>query len=116
MAALEEDMGRQDAALDAARRDATARAGWSEQEGLVFLGTLLRSRTNQAFDRQITALTEELRGMLQALQRGEIKGEHADARFLMRTREIVRQLRAVYGRQSVYLVGQLRDVKPVQRR
>jgi len=115
MAALERDIGRQDA-FDAATRAAAARAEWSERDRVGFLRTILRSPANQAFDKRIASLTAELRSLQQAVDRGEIRGAQADARFVAQMRALIVQLRSVYERQSVHLLQQLREVEPAQPR
>jgi hypothetical protein len=115
LASVSEAMDRQQAALEAGIRDATTRAKWSEQDRARFLRTVLRSRPNTDFEKQIALLTMELRSMLQASQRGEIRGPEADYKHVARMRELVAQLKSVYERQSVYLTRQLRNVKQAQR-
>lgn len=115
MDSMSESMDRQKAELDAAIRVATTRAGWSEQDRASFFQALVRSTPNTGFDRQIEALTTELRGMLQALQRDEIRGHAANCRFVARVRELVGQLKSVHERQTVHFIQQLNKVKPVRR-
>jgi hypothetical protein len=90
-----------------AQLQAVARASWSEQDRARFQ-TVLRSRPNTDYERQIAALTGELRGMQQAAQRGELKGPAAECRHVARLREVVGQLKAVSERQTAHLVQQLR--------
>lgn len=115
LASVSEAMDKQQAELEAGIRYATARAKWSEQDRVRFFQTVLRSKPNTDFEKQIELLTIELRGMLQASQRGEIRGPEADYRYVARLRELVGQLKSVYARQSVYLTQQLRNVKSAQR-
>lgn len=102
LASVGESMDRQGAQLQV-----VARASWSEQDRARFQ-TVLRSRPNTDYERQIAALTGELRGMQQAAQRGELKGPAAECRHVARLREVVGQLKAVSERQTAHLVQQLR--------
>lgn len=115
LASLSTTMDRQQAELDAAIRDATARAKWREQDRARFLQTVLRSQTNIDFDKQIAALTGELRRILQASQQGQVKGPGADQQHVARVRELVGQLKSVYERQSAYVNQQLRNANPAPR-
>ena len=115
LASVSESMDRQQAELEAGIRSAATRAKWSEQDRASFFRTVLRSKPNIDFEKQIELLTVELRGMLQATQRGEIRGPTADCRHVARLRELVGQLNSVYKRQSVYLTQQLRNVTSVRR-
>lgn len=108
-------MDRQQAELEAGIRDATALANWKEADRARFMQTVPRSQPNTDFDREIAWLTAELRGMLQALQRGEVKGAHANDRYVVRIRELTGQPGSVHARQSAYLAQQLRNVQPVPR-
>ena len=116
LASLSEAMDKQAAALDASARDAAVRTKWSEQDRARFFQQVLRSKPNKDFDQQIALLTTELRGMLQAAQRGEVKGAQADRRYVARLWELVEQLKSVYERQSVYLTERLRELPSAQRR
>lgn len=95
LASLSAAMDRQQAELDAAIQDATARAKWHEQDRAFFLQTVLRLKTNIDFDKQISSLTGELRSLLQASQLGEVKGPRADQQHVARIRELVGQLKSV---------------------
>lgn len=102
LASVGESMDRQGAELEAIMR-----ASWSEQDRARFR-TVLQSRPNTDYERQIAALTGELRGMQQAARRGEIKGSAAECRHVARLREVVGQLKSVTERQTAHLVQQLR--------
>jgi len=108
-------MDRHQAELDAGIRDAVARTGWGEQERARFLRTLLRSDTNAGFDKRIAVLTAQLRGLLQALQRGDIQGLAAECQFVERVRERVGQLDSVHAQQSAFLMQSLRKAAPARR-
>lgn len=115
LVSVSEVMDRQQAELEAGIRNAAARARWSEKDRASFFQTVLRSKPNTDFEKQIELLTIELRGMLQAAQRGEIRRPAADCRHGAPLREIVEQLKSVYEQQSVYLTLQLRNVKSARR-
>lgn len=102
-------MDKQQAALEAAVRDATARKKWSDQERSRFMQTVFRSKTHTDLDQQTKVLTTELRAMLQASQRGEIKGPQATELHLSKLRQLSGQLKVAFERQSTYVIDQLRN-------
>lgn len=102
LASLGESMDRQQAELLA-----ITRSNWSEQDRARFR-TVLRSRPNTDYERQIAALTGELQGMQQSVQRREVKGPAAECRHVARLREVVGQLKSVSERQTRHLSEQLR--------
>jgi uncharacterized protein YdeI (BOF family) len=111
LASASEAMDKQQVALDGAISDATTRNKWSDQERARFMRTVLQSATNAGLEKQIKALTTEIRSMLQASQRGEIRGPQANARYIARLRQLVAALKAACERQSVYHLRQLRNAK-----
>ena len=112
LASVGHAIDKQQDGLEASIRDAGARAHWKDEDRASFFQSVLRSKTNQEFDRQIASITAELRSMLDASQRGQVNGAAADARFVARVRELVGRLKSVHARQSAYLIEQLRAVKP----
>lgn len=102
LASVDESMDRQQAELGT-----ILHAKWSEQDRIRF-GTMLRSRPNTDYERQIASLTGELRSLQQAAQRGEIRGSAAECRHTARLREVVEQLKSVTERQTRHLTEQLR--------
>ena len=114
-ASVSEATDRQQAALETGIRDATARAQWSEQDRARFFQKVLRSPPNTDFEQQIGLLTVELRALLQASQRGEIRGAAANCRHGARLRELVALHKSVYERQSAYLTQALHKVRSGQR-
>lgn len=115
MAAVSLSLDRQQVELQACIRELTAPAVWSEQDRARFVQRVFQSSPNSDYDRQITSITTELRGMLQAVQRNEIKGEEANRRFVLRLRELAGQLDSVSRQQTSYLTRQLRAARPAQR-
>ena len=100
LASVSAAMDQQQASLEAGMRAAAARARWSEQERAAFFRALLRSKPNADFERKIGKLTQQLRGLLNASQRGDIKGPEAECGHVARLRARVGQLKSVYEQQS----------------
>ena len=115
LTALGESMDRQQAEIEAGVRNAAGRGHWSNEDRARFFRKVLRVEPNISFETQIALLRTELRVMLQAAKRGEIKGDVADCQYVARLRELVGQLQSVYARQSAYIGAHLRNVKPVKR-
>lgn len=116
IASFGETMDRQQAELEASLRDARARATWSEQDRARFSQTVLRSKQNTDFNKEIALLRTALRGVAQAALRDETEGSEIDCQYFARMQKLIRQLGSVYQRQSTYMNGQLRNFKVAQGR
>jgi hypothetical protein len=109
LAALKTTMDVEQAELEDSLDEARATLNEQDQSRLIL--TVLQSKTNTEFDRQINSLVGELQAMLQASQRGGFKGPNAECRYVAQLRELVGKLGTVYRRQSAYVAEQLSKVK-----
>ena len=109
LAALRATMDIEQAELEASLDE--ARATLNEQDRSRLIRTVLQSKPNTEFNRQSNSLVGDLQAILQAAQRGEVKGPNAECRYVAQLRELVGKLGTVYRRQSAYVTGQLSKVK-----